>query len=60
MIDLTPLTGPKSEMWPRLRLAIQTTIAACLSYVIVDALGMPQGFWAVMTAILVTQANVGA
>jgi uncharacterized membrane protein YccC len=60
MIDLTPWTGPKSEMWPRLRLAIQTTIAACLSYVIVDALGMPQGFWAVMTAILVTQANVGA
>jgi uncharacterized membrane protein YccC len=60
VIDLTSWTGPKSEMWPRLRLAIQTTIAACLSYVIVDALGMPQGFWAVMTAILVTQANVGA
>jgi uncharacterized membrane protein YccC len=60
VIDLTRWTGSKSEMWPRLRLAIQTTIAACLSYVIVDALGMPQGFWAVMTAILVTQANVGA
>ncbi|MBC7831140.1 MAG: FUSC family protein [Hyphomicrobium sp.] len=60
MIDLTPWTGPRAEMWPRLRLAIQTTIAACLAYVIVDALGMPQGFWAVMTAILVTQANVGA
>ena len=60
MIDLTPWTGSRAEMWPRLRLAIQTTIAACLSYVIVDALGLPQGFWAVMTAILVTQANVGA
>jgi len=60
VIDLTPWTGPRAEMWPRLRLAIQTTIAACLAYVIVDALGMPQGFWAVMTAILVTQANVGA
>lgn len=60
MIDLTPWTGPRTEMWPRLRLAIQTTIAACLSYVIVDALGLEQGFWAVMTAILVTQANVGA
>ena len=60
MIDLTPWTGPRAEMWPRLRLAIQTTIAACLAYVIVDALGMPQGFWAVMTAILVMQANVGA
>lgn len=60
MIDLTPWTGPRTEMWPRLRLAIQTTIAACLSYVVVDALGLQQGFWAVMTAILVTQANVGA
>ena len=60
MIDLTPWTGTRAEMWPRLRLAIQTTIAACLAYAIVDALGLPQGFWAVMTAILVTQANVGA
>ncbi len=60
MIDLTPWTGTRAEMWPRLRLAIQTTIAACLAYVIADALGLPQGFWAVMTAILVTQANVGA
>jgi uncharacterized membrane protein YccC len=47
-------------MWPRLRQAIQTTFAACISYVIVDMMGVPQGFWAVMTAILVTQANVGA
>jgi len=60
VIDLTPCTGTRAEMWPRLRLAIQTTIAACLAYVIVDGLGLPQGFWAVMTAILVTQANVGA
>jgi uncharacterized membrane protein YccC len=60
VIDLTPWTGTRAEMWPRLRLAIQTTIAACLAYAIVDALGLPQGFWAVMTAILVTQANVGA
>jgi uncharacterized membrane protein YccC len=59
-MDLTPWTGSRAEMWPRLRLAIQTTIAACLSYLAVDTLGMPQGFWAVMTAILVTQANVGA
>ena len=59
-MDITSWTGSRAEMWPRLRLAIQTTIAACLSYLVVDTLGMPQGFWAVMTAILVTQANVGA
>jgi uncharacterized membrane protein YccC len=60
MIDLPSWVSPPNEAWPRLRQAIQTTIAACISYFIVDALGLPQGFWAVMTAILVTQANVGA
>lgn len=60
MIDLTPLTGSTTETWPRLRQAIQTTVAASISYFIVDAIGLPQGFWAVMTSILVTQANVGA
>jgi uncharacterized membrane protein YccC len=59
-MDFTSWTGNRAEMWARLRQAVQTTIAACLSYVIADAAGMPQGFWAVMTAILVTQANVGA
>lgn len=60
MIDLSGWLGNRNEMWPRLRQAIQTMIAACLSYAIADLAGMPQGFWAVMTAIIVTQANVGA
>jgi uncharacterized membrane protein YccC len=60
VIDLSSLLGPRAETWPRLRQAIQTTVAACVSYFLVDAAGLTQGFWAVMTAILVTQANVGA
>ena len=40
MIDMTSWLGSRAEMWPRLRLAIQTTIAACVSYVIVDAIGI--------------------
>jgi uncharacterized membrane protein YccC len=52
--------GGMRESWPRLRLAIQTALAACLAYGTAEALGMPQGFWALVTAILVTQANVGA
>ncbi len=52
--------GPPDETWARLRQAIQTTIAASVSYFLVDAIGLAHGFWAVMTAILVTQANVGA
>lgn len=60
MIEPTSWIFSGAESWPRLRQAIQTTIAACISYLIADAAGLPQGFWAVMTAILVTQANVGA
>jgi uncharacterized membrane protein YccC len=52
--------GPPDEALARLRQALQTTIAATISYFLVDAIGLTHGFWAVMTAILVTQANVGA
>lgn len=60
MLDVSSLVGSREEAWPRLRQAIQTTVAASVSYFLVDAMGLTQGFWAVMTAILVTQANVGA
>lgn len=60
MFDVSSLVGPRDEAWARLRQAIQTTVAASVSYFLVDAFGLAQGFWAVMTAILVTQANVGA
>jgi uncharacterized membrane protein YccC len=60
MIDMSSWLGRPDEAWPRFRQAIQTTIAASVSYFLVDAFGLPQGFWAVMTAIVVTQANVGA
>ncbi|MGZ5919018.1 MAG: FUSC family protein [Hyphomicrobium sp.] len=60
MSDLTNWTGGWGENWPRLRQALQTTVAACLAYAAAQLVGAPQGFWAVMTAILVTQVNVGA
>ena len=46
--------------WPKLRQAIQTTVAAVTAYVVATAFSLPQGYWAVMTAILVVQANLGA
>lgn len=60
MIDFSSWLGPPDQAWQRLRQAIQTTVAASISYFVVEAFGLAQGFWAVMTAILVTQANVGA
>ncbi len=46
--------------WPKIRQAIQTTVAAVVAYAIATFLALPQGYWAVMTAILVVQASVGA
>ena len=60
MINLERWIGDPTERWPRLRQAFQTAVAACLAYLATEILQMPQGFWAVLTAILVTQANVGA
>jgi uncharacterized membrane protein YccC len=58
--NLANWIGDLDDSWPRLRQAVQTTVAACLADAAADLLALPQGFWAVMTAILVTQANVGA
>ncbi len=46
--------------WPRIRLAIQTTAAALLAYAGATYFVLPQGYWAVMTAMLVVQSNIGA
>jgi len=58
--NLANWIGGWHDNWPRLRQAVQTTVAACLAYAAAELVNAPQGFWAVMTAILVTQANVGA
>jgi uncharacterized membrane protein YccC len=60
LLNLANWTGALEDSWPRLRQAVQTTVAACLAYAGAELVNAPQGFWAVMTAIIVTQANVGA
>jgi uncharacterized membrane protein YccC len=45
--------------WPRVRQAIQTTVAAVAAYLVATYFALPQGYWSVMTAILVVQASVG-
>ena len=42
-----------------LRLGIRTTIAGLASFAAAHALGLPQGYWAVFTAVLVIQTSVG-
>ena len=42
-----------------LRLALRTTIAAGLAFAVAKLLDLPQGTWAVITAIIVMQASLG-
>jgi uncharacterized membrane protein YccC len=57
---MTVLTHPsparhRARLWLVLRMMISTTLA----YALATALRLPQGYWAVLTAIIVTQNSVG-
>jgi uncharacterized membrane protein YccC len=39
--------------------ALRMTVASLASFGLVSLFGLPQGFWAVITALIVTQSNVG-
>jgi hypothetical protein len=41
------------------RLCFRMTIAGLLAYVLADVFALPQGYWAVFSAIIVIQASVG-
>src|SRR5689334_1215289 len=42
-----------------IRHGLRITIAGVLSFALAQALGLPQGYWAVFTAVLVVQGSVG-
>ena len=42
-----------------LRLCLRMTIAGLLAYVLAELFALPQGYWAVFSAIIVMQASVG-
>lgn len=44
---------------PKLVHAWRMTASALATYALAVVLGLPQGFWAVVTALIVTQSNVG-
>ncbi|NBJ10127.1 FUSC family protein [Microvirga arsenatis] len=41
------------------KLALRVTIAAALAYAVTRIFDLPQGYWAVITAVVVVQASVG-
>lgn len=44
---------------PHLRLSFRVTIAGVLAYALATGLKLPQGYWAVFTAVIVTQGSIG-
>ncbi len=42
-----------------LRHSVRVTAAALFAFAVAETLALPQGYWAVFTAVLVTQASVG-
>ncbi len=42
-----------------LRHSVRVTAAALIAFTVAETLALPQGYWAVFTAVLVTQASVG-
>jgi len=57
-----PQTSPSfwSRQSPSLKQGIKTGLAGAITYAIYAGWHLPQGYWAVFTALVVTQANVGA
>lgn len=49
------LTRHRARLWLTLRMLL----AATLAYALAEAFGLAQGYWAVLTTIIVTQASVG-
>src|SRR5262249_24552902 len=43
-----------------LRLAVRTTLAGLITFALAHLLQLPQGYWAVLTAVIIIQASVGA
>lgn len=61
---LLPSAPSSSSFWSResasLKQGIKTGLAGAIAYALYVAWNLPEGYWAVFTALVVTQANLGA
>src|SRR3954453_18729895 len=56
---ITTFTGQIEAREAEAKLALRVTIAGALAFAITKAFSLPQGYWAAITAIVITQASVG-
>jgi uncharacterized membrane protein YccC len=63
-IPQTPTSAPPPSLWRRqsgpLKQGIKTGLAGTITYAIYAGWHLPQGYWAVVAALVVTQANLSA
>lgn len=63
-IPQTVTSAPVPSLWSRqsgpLKQGIKTGLAGTITYAIYAGFHLPQGYWAVFAALVVTQANLGA
>jgi|HubBroStandDraft_6_1064221.scaffolds.fasta_scaffold133625_1 uncharacterized membrane protein YccC len=59
-----PASSPPPSFWSRqsgpLKQGIKTGLAGTITYAVYAGWHLPQGYWAVVSALVVTQANLGA
>ena len=48
--------NPDPEVW---KSGLRTAAAGGLAFICAEILALPQGYWAVMTAIVIMQASIG-
>lgn len=56
---ISALRSARARRRGELRHAVRVTVAALIAYGIGETLALPQAYWAVFTAVLVSQASVG-
>jgi uncharacterized membrane protein YccC len=60
----TPTSAPPPTFWsresPSLKQGVKTGLAGIITYAIYIGFHLPQGYWAVFTALVVTQVTLGA
>jgi uncharacterized membrane protein YccC len=58
------MSGTTASTWlshhkPELKLALRMTVSSVAAFAVATAFGLQQGYWSALTALIVTQTNVG-
>jgi uncharacterized membrane protein YccC len=59
MMQIKALGGFMERRGGELRLALRTTLAGLITFALAELLNLPQGYWAVLTSVIIMQGSVG-